>query len=107
VNVITHQTVTENLRAFFGCATCQQVKIAAAIAGRKEDQLPIGATLCDVVGNAWNNDARPTGHNQRVQSALLGPQEKMRLSPFDALSPEVISSFPRLPNHDDIGNALD
>jgi hypothetical protein len=40
----------------------QEVQIKSALAGGVEDLLAVVATLCDVMGDAWNGETSAAGH---------------------------------------------
>jgi hypothetical protein len=66
MNVIVHQTITEDFRAIFGGVPGEQAEVQASVCVRIKYRLPIIAPLCDVVGNTGNHNARATWHTSKV-----------------------------------------
>jgi hypothetical protein len=60
----------------------QEVEIETALTGGVEDLLAVVSALGNVVGDAWNDDARATGHDVREVGTAPGSSQKNASDPF-------------------------
>jgi len=62
MNVIIHQAIAQNLQAVPDGLPAKKAEIETAICIRIKYRLAIVTPLCDMVGNAGNDNAWATGH---------------------------------------------
>ena len=65
VNRVRHEAPSPDLCALGLGGLADQVEIGSLVAVIEEDRLPVIASLGDVMRQAWDNDARKSGHRRR------------------------------------------
>jgi len=61
--VIGHQAVAQYPKPALGGLVPQYLQIGNAVSVGQEDVLPVVPALGDVMGKAWDDDARDSGHD--------------------------------------------
>jgi len=81
VQVVGHQTVAEQAELFAAAELAQAFEVEAAVVVEQEDVLAIVAALGDVMGAAWDDDARLARHGRSVPRRGTDVNRNPRLSP--------------------------